>query len=150
MEDFEFIFTFLLILGVFVFVGFGILLPIHKKNRQISGDICNHDALRRKYIFKAPMTKSQVLKTLGTHCEIDILSCSINTREAIMHFEWYHDCQDYFFAIQETDDESLILLKAVHNFGGRSQVPSLLNPFMVEKLNASLLPYSQYENAFWD
>ena len=132
------------------FIGFGVLLPIHLKNYKVSASICNHDMQGYKFVYKAPLTKEQVLQTLSTHCDTDILSCSINKTEQIMHFEGYHDSKDFFFLLKDMEDGTMILLRVVYKFGMRSQVPNQLNPFMVEKLNATLLPYSEYQNEFWD
>ena len=94
------------------------------------------------------MTKEQIFQALHTHCETDALSCSVNIQESVLKFTWYHEHEEYFIVIREAPGESLILLKAIHPVAGQTPFSGLLNPFMVEKLNAVLLPYSEYKDTF--
>ena len=149
MQDYSFIVVFILIVGIFPFVFFGISWPIYKENRRVSGNTQNHDWQYTRYVFRAPMPKEQVLQALAVRSEIDDLVCKVNTAESILTFSWYHDSREFYFVMEDTPEGCLIFLKAIPNLLCGNQIPQLLNPHMVRKLNAVLLPYSQYQDAFW-
>lgn len=146
--DTEFIIMSVLILGVMLTVLFGILLPTEREKRRITGDTVNHDGICSRFVYKVALTQEQILRTLRIRREIDDLACTVDVPQSTIIFSSYGDSKEYFFVIQEHETYSIIKLKAVYAFGMSSRVPSLLNPFMVKKLNAELVPYSQYEDSF--
>ena len=116
-----------------------------KKHKEISNGIINYDSLMRKFVYKVHLSKQEVITLLKLKNEIDELTCTFNNDETIIKISEFGSYRKYFFQVQEIDGYSLLKLEQVSLFGMQSQVPFKLNPFLVKKLNAEIVPFSQYE-----
>jgi hypothetical protein len=121
-------------------------ISVLKKHSQSTGDIVNYDAFMNKYVYKVPMTKSEIISTLNVRNAADELSCTLDLERAVMVFSDYNDSLKYFFYIQEQDGYSILKLhqapaSALYT---QSYIPYKLNPFMVNKLRAEIVPFAQY------
>ena len=122
----------------------GIVIPIFKNHRKTTGSVINYDSLMRKYIYKIYMTKEEFINTLQAKSDIDDLSCYFDLKRSIIKFAEYGSSREYFFTIKEYDGYSVLRLEQVALIGMQSHVPYKLNPFLVGKLKAELLPFAQY------
>ena len=52
--------------------------------------------------------------------------------------------KEYFYDIQEYDGFSILQLSVASIFSERNNIWLKLNPFMVSKINAEIVPFSQY------
>ena len=142
MEFWIFLMMFALVAPVIIYTAISVL----KKHYQSTGDIVNYDAFMNKYVYKVPMIKSEIISTLNVRNVADELSCTLDLERAVMVFSDYDDSLEYFFYIQEQDGFSILMLEKVSApvMAARSYIPYKLNPFMVNKLQAEIVPFAQY------
>ena len=104
----------------------------------------NYDSFMRKFVYKVPLSRNEIISLLKMSGEIEELTCDINIEKSTIVFSEYGSHRDYYFYIQECDGYSILRLEQVAALGMRSDVPFKLNPFIVGKLEAEVLPFSQY------
>lgn len=122
----------------------GILIPIYKEHRSASGGVINYDFAMRKFVYKIDLSYQQVIDLLNTKNDVDELSCTFDLDKATVRFSEYGSSRDYRFYVQKCDGFSLLKLEQVDLLGMQSHVPYRLNPFLVSKLQAEIVPFSQY------
>lgn len=122
----------------------GIVIPIHKNHKKATGTTVNHDSTMSKFVYKVPLTSDSIINLLKTKNDIDELSCTFDFERSVINFSEYGSNREYYFEIQEYKDFSVLKLEQVALIGMQSAVPYKLNPFMVSKLNAEIVPFSQY------
>ena len=140
MEFWIFLMMFALVAPAIIYTAISVL----KKHSQSTGDIINYDAFMNKYVYKVPMIKSEIISTLNVRNVADELSCTLDLERAVMVFSDYDGSLEYLFYIQEQDGFSILMLEKVYAMGMRSYIPYKLNPFMVNKLQAEIVPFAQY------
>ena len=138
-----------LIYAIFFFVilipiVLGIIIPIHKNYSNVTGGIINHDSTMRKFVYKIDLSYQQAVDLLNTKNDVDELSCTFDFDKAIIRFSEYGSHRDYYFQIQEYNGFSVLRLEQVALIGMQSHVPYKLNPFLISKLQAKIVPFSQY------
>lgn len=122
----------------------GIIIPIHKSHNKITGDIINYDSTMRKFVYKVNLSSEDIINLLNTKNDSDELSCTFDFNKSVINFSEYGSNKEYYFQVQECNGFSILRLKQVALTGIQSQVPYKLNPFIVSKLQAEIIPYSQY------
>ena len=122
----------------------GIIIPIYKNHSNVTGNIINYDSTMRKFVYKINLSYQQAVDLLNTKNVVDELSCTFDFDKAIIRFSEYDSHRDYHFQIQEFNGFSVLKLEQVALIGMQSHVPYKLNPFMIRKLKAELVPFSQY------
>ena len=142
MKFWIFLIMFVLVAPAIIYTAISVL----KKHSQSTGDIVNYDAFMNKYVYKVPMTKSEIISTLNVRNTADELSYTLDLEKATIVFTDYNDSIAYFFYIQEQDGFSILKLEKVSApvMASRSYIPYKLNPFMVKKLCAEIIPFEQY------
>lgn len=140
---------FLLYFAVFLFVillplVLGMIIPIFQNHRKATGGIINYDSSMRKFVYKTNYSYQQVVDLLNTKNNVDELSCAFDFDKRIVRFSEYGSHMDYYFQVQECGDFSILRLEKVALIGMGSHVPYKLNPFLVSKLQAEIVPFSQY------
>lgn len=141
MEIFVFLLFFFIILFLLVL---GIIIPIYKRHYKATGSVINYDATMRKFVYKVNLSGEDIINVLKTKNDIDELSCAFDFDRSVIKFSEYGSYREYFFQIQECNGFSILRLKQVEVLGMRSHVPFKLNPFIVSKLQAEIIPYSKY------
>ena len=139
----------LLFFAIFFFViliplVLGYVIPIYKEHSKVTGDVINYDSAMRKFVYKINLSSQEIIDLLNAKNDIDELSCSFDFEKAIIRFSEYGSHRDYYFQIQERSDFSILRLEQVALLGMQSSVPYKLNPFIVSKLQAEIVPFSQY------
>ena len=139
----------LLFFAIFFFViliplVLGIIIPIYKEHSKVTGGIINYDSTMRKFVYKINLSSQEIIDLLNAKNDIDELSCSFDFEKAIIRFSEYSSHRDYYFQIQECSGFSILKLEQVELIGMSSHVPYKLNPFIVSKLQAEIVPFSQY------
>ena len=139
----------LLVFAIFFFViliplVLGIIIPIYKKNSSVTGGIINYDSGMRKFVYKVNLSYPQMIDLLNTKNDGDELSCTFDFDKAIVRFSEYGSHRNYYFQVQEYSGFSILKLEQVELIGMSSHVPYKLNPFIVSKLQAEIVPFSQY------
>jgi len=122
----------------------GIIIPIYKDHNDSTGGIINYDSIMRKFVYKIHLSPQQIIDLLSAKNAVDELSCTFDLDKSIIRFSDYGSHRNYYFQIQECDDFSILKLEQVELIGMSSHIPYKLNPFFVRKLQAEIIPFSQY------
>ena len=144
MEFLIFLAFFLLILVPLVL---GIIIPVYKKHYKTTGNIINYDSMMRKYVYKVYMSKEEMINKLKNKTDMDELSCDFDFERSIINFSEYGSNKEYYFQILECNGFSVLRLEQVALLGMQSSIPFKLNPFLISKLQAEIIPFSLY--GFW-
>ena len=149
----------LFILSIFLVV----CLPIYKKHEKVTGGIVNYDPTMRKFVYKVNMSGEEIIRSLKIINVQDDLSCTFNLEKNTIIFSDLRYKYEYYYEIQEYDGFSILKLSRA-SFSLDELKPSWakyrnyyyahpkgdihyrLNPFMVSKINAEIIPFSQYGN----
>ena len=141
MKFWIFLIMFVLVAPAIIYTAISVL----KKHYQSTGAI-NYDAFMNKYVYKISLTEDEIIRTLSVKNVADELSYTLDLEKATIVFTDYNDSIAYFFYIQEQDGFSILMLERVSApvMAARSYIPYKLNPFMVKKLCAEIIPFEQY------
>lgn len=140
----EYLYFLLSLFIILIPLVLGITIPIYKKHRSVTGGIINYDSTMRKFVYKINLPYQQAVDLLNVKNDVDELSCTFDFEKAIIRFSEYGSHRDYYFQIQECNGFSILKLKQVELIGMQSHIPYKLNPFMVQKLKAQIIPFSQF------
>lgn len=138
----EFLFFILFFFVFLIPLVLGVIIPIYKKHNEVTVDVINYDSYMSKFIYKVNLSREDIINLLKTSSETDELTCAFDFERAVIKFSQKGSNKEYYFEIREYDGFSLLKLEQVSMFS--AQVPYKLNPFMVKKLKAELVPFSQY------
>ncbi len=140
----EFLFFALFFFVILIPLVLGIIIPIYKDHSKVTGGIINYDSTMRKFVYKINLSNQEIVNLLNTKNDVDELSCAFDFEKSVIRFSEYGSHRDYYFQVQECSDFSILRLEQVALIGMRSHVPFKLNPFIVSKLQAEIVPFSQY------
>lgn len=121
----------------------GMVIPQYKAHKKATGGIVNYDPVMRKFVYRIPMLRQELLTALTTPQDLDELTCTLD-RPGILRFSEYGSHQDYYFQIHDYPGFCILTLEQVALLGMQSGVPYQLNPFLIGKLQAEPLPFSHY------
>ena len=125
-------------------IVFGYVVPIYQKHSQASGGIMNHEGGMRKIIYQVHLQYDDVVRLLSVQNDLDELTCEFDLDRSVIKFSEYGSCRTYYFRVQPYEGFSILQLEQVASVGMKSHVPFKLNPFLVEKLGAKIVPFSEY------
>ena len=120
-----------------------IIIPVYKNHHKTTRNVINYDSMMRKYVYKVYMSKEEIISKLKNTTDIDELSCDFNHERSVIKFSEYGSSREYYFKIHECDGFSILRLEQVELLGMSSYIPLKLNPFLVSKLRAEIIPFSQ-------
>ena len=140
----EFLFFVLFFFAILIPLVLGIVIPIYKEHSKVTGDVINYDSAMRKFVYKINLSSQEIINSLNTKNDVDELACSFDFEKSVISFSEYGSHRDYYFKIQECSNFSILRLEQVALLGMQSSVPYKLNPFIVSKLRAEIVPFSQY------
>lgn len=140
----DFLFFILFFLVFLIPLVLAINIPIYKNHKKATGGIINYDATMKKFVYKVNLSNRQIINTLSIKNEFDELFCTFDFEKSVIRFSEYGSHRDYYFQVIEYNDFSVLRLEQVALFGMQSSVPLKLNSFMVNKLQAEIIPFSQY------
>lgn len=136
----------LLLFVVLAPIVLSIIIPVHKEHERATGHVVNYDPTMRKFVYKVYLSKEDILTALNTPHIADELTCLLDREQSTVVFSEYGSHIEYWFAIQESEGFSIISLHQIPFITMGSYIPLKLNPFMVQKLKAEIVPFSQYGN----
>ena len=140
----EFLFFAIFFFVILVPLVLGIIIPIYKSHNKVTGGVINYDSNMRKFVYKVNLSSEDIINLLKTKNDVDELSCTFDFDKSVIKFSEYGSNRDYYYRIQECNGFSILRLEQVELIGMQSHVPYKLNPFIVSKLQAEIIPYSQY------
>ena len=123
----------------------GHTIPIYKKHAETSANIKNFDSYMRKFVYKVNLPSEIIINALSTRNVVDELYCHFDLENSVIRISEYGSHRDYYYQIIECDGYCILKLEQVALIGMSSYIPYMLNPFMVSKLQAELIPYSEYK-----
>jgi len=121
-----------------------IVIPVYNNHKTTTGKVINYDSMMRKYVYKVYMSKEEIIYKLQNSAVIDELSCDFDLERSVIKFSEYGSNREYYFQILEYNEFSVLRLEQVALIGMSSHIPLKLNPFLVSKLQAEIIPFSQY------
>lgn len=121
-----------------------IIIPIYKNHNKTTNNVINYDSMMRKYVYKVYLSREEIINKLKNTTDLDSLSCDFDLERSVINFSEYGSNRDYYFQIQEGNGFSILKLEQVALLGMSSHIPFKLNPFIVSKLQAEIIPFSQY------
>lgn len=122
----------------------GIIIPVYKSHYKVTGGIINYDTTMRKFVYKVNLSSEDIINLLKIKNDIDELSCTFDFDKSVIKFSDYGSHRDYYFQVEECNGFSILKLEQVDLIGMSSHVMYKLNPLMVHKLQAEIIPFSQY------
>ena len=134
----------IIIAVIFIPLVLSIVIPVLKKHQEATGDIINYDTAMRKFVYKISLSGEEFISLLKIRNDMDELSCLVDFNRSVVKFTDLDSNREYYFQIIEYDDFSILRLEEVSLIGMSSHIPYKLNPFMVNKLHAEIIPFSQY------
>lgn len=140
----KFLFLVLLLFALLIPMVLGIIIPIFKNHSKVTGDIINYDSTMSKFVYKINLSSEEIINLLKIKNDVDELSCTFDFDRSVISFSEYGSHKDYYFQIQECDGCSVLRLEQVALIGMQSYIPYKLNPFIVSKLQAQIIPFSLY------
>ncbi len=138
-------FIIILIFIILVPLCLGMTIPVQKKHNEATGGVVNYDIIMSKFVFKVYLTKDEIINSLKIKNVKDELFCDFDFERSVVIFSEYSDSTEYYFYIFECKNGfSILKLEQVSHIGMQSRVSMKLNPFMVSKLGAEIVPFSKY------
>ncbi len=125
-------------------VVLGNIIPVYKSHRATTDSIINHDATMRKFVYKVNLTSDEIINLLMTKNALDELVCEVDSKKSKIKFLEFGSSRDYYYYIQEYNGFSIIRLEQVA-LTGQGYIPYKLNPFMINKLQAQIIPFAEYD-----
>ncbi len=136
---------FLFFLVVFISVLICQLKSLRTYRNSVK-DAVNHNFDMTSFLFRIPMTKDEILRSLRTKAGSDILDCSADSEGCTALFS--HPLEKnarYLLTFLETGGVCLLWLDEIRSHMGG--IHGKLNSFFIEKLNAEIIPYMDYDQA---
>ncbi len=137
------------VICLFVFLAFVvalILIPMYKSYRKTVENAVNHDPEYRTFVYKIAMTEKEIIHELSTKNHLDELRFDFDMEFGKYVVKISADGGQpikYFYEILTRGDESLLRLTIAQTVVPKySSVAWKLNPFMIEKLNAEIVPFA--------
>ena len=127
-----------------------VVIPRYAKFVKVTS-VVNYDWTRRKFVYKVYMSKEKIINSLKIMNIKDELSCKFDFEKNTVIItdlslaDVYKGAyKEYFYEIREYDGFSILQLSVASIFSEGSDIWLKLNPFMVSKINAEIVPFSQY------
>lgn len=121
-----------------------IVIPIYKNHKKATNGIMNYDDTMRKFVYKVPFSGEEIINLLKTRNVKDELSYTFDFDKSTIEFSEDGATREYYFRIQACNGFSILRLEQIELVGMQSYIPYKLNPFMVKKLQAEIIPFSLY------
>lgn len=120
--------------------------PSYEKYLNATNGIVNHNRTLTKFVYKVYMSKEEIISSLKIMNVKDSLSCAFDFEKNIIIFSELGGFKnEFFYEIQECDGFSILKLRQT-SLLGTPHYDYKLNLFMISKINAEVIPFSQYGN----
>ncbi len=116
------------------------------KNMQSTGNVRNYDALMQNYLFKTSLSKEALLDRLErlTAAPKDKVTCDFfaNTMRIVFHYRKAN--LSFLVSVYEYEGACYVRLCKNELITGKSPLPYLINPFLIEKAGLEPVDYQTY------
>ena len=120
--------------------------PSYEKYLNATNGIVNYNPALTKFVYKVYMSKEEIINSLKIMNVKDELSCAFDFERNIIIFSGLEIIKkEFFYEIHECDGFSILKLRQASLYGSPNFVFKI-NPFMVSKINAEIIPFSKYGN----
>ena len=126
----------------FLVAGLGVFYKC-RELRKVSKGVVNHDNFMREFIFKIDKPEEEILFILSAEIKSDFFSCTLNQIEKTITFYEFGDKNEYKYDIQGFNNYCFLRLKQTSFVSDIRDILYKLNPFIVKKLDAEIIPYSK-------
>ena len=140
MDYWVFYIIFLFILLPLVLGG---TIPIFKAHRESTGKTVNHDAFMRKFVYKINREPDDIISILRDCNEFDDLTFEFESDRSVVLISEYGSHLKYMIRFRKIADYWILSLEQTELIGG-SRIPYKLNPFMIQKLQAEIVPFDEF------
>lgn len=136
---------------LFVISGYFLLqkkhfIPKYKNYWNATNGIVNYNPTLTKFVYRVYMSKKEIISSLKIINVKDELSCAFDFEKNIIIFSGLEVLKkEFFYEIKECDGFSILKLRQASLYGSPNFVFKI-NSFMVSKINAEIVPFSQYGN----
>lgn len=135
---------------IFIFiliVTLGVTIPMYAKHWKATGGVVNYDFAGKNIVYKVYMSEEEIINSLKIMNAKDSLACTFDfEKKTVLFKELSGIKQEYFYEIKECGGFSILQLSQATVFGVRDFIPYKLNLFLISKINAEIIPFSQYGN----
>ena len=97
------------------------------------------------FIYKVPLSPEDIIKRLSIANDADELTCTFDLEHSIVKIEEYGTNIKYYIQIKKYEGFSILKLQQIHAIVSQSHIPLKLNPYIVNKLQAEIVPFSEYK-----
>ena len=140
METFMFIGLMILFSAFAYLLIFDKIIPTLRQYHKVT-TIRNHNMFMTKFIYKVDLSELDIFCLLNQKRADDDLSCSFDYDRRVITFSYNTSAVEYSFQIQKQDGYSLFRLEQIDVTSSKTAISYKLNPFIVGKLRAELIPY---------
>ena len=135
-----------IVLCTLIVMSIGLVCTIAKlkKHSEVTDGVVNHNSLMNKFVFKVNLTRDETIAILLTKCVKDTLTCTFDFDMSTIVFSDFWDNEKYYLVISKCDKFSLLHLELVSFRARRSSIKYKITPFIVNKLNAEVVSFSEY------
>ena len=120
-------------------------IPIWRRNSRAENGVVNHDAMMTRFIWRVRLTPSEIIPALTKENVQDALRCSLEPDGQTLRMSLGHS-EDacYHFTIEQHNGFSVLRLVQTPVILANGMQKTMLNPFVIGKLGAEPLPYSDW------
>ena len=139
-------FWFSLLVFAFVFIlVLAIWIPVWRKNSCAEDGVVNHDAMMTQFVWRVQLLPSEIIPALTKANVQDALRCSLDPDGQTLRMSLGHS-EDacYHFTIEQHNGFSVLRLVQTPVILAHGMQKTMLNPFVIGKLGAEPLPYSDW------
>lgn len=121
-----------------------IVVSVYRNHIKATGNIINYDNFMKCFVYKTSLSKEEIIKALQVVNAADELKCDVDSEESTIVFSEYGESAKYFFEVKPVEDFYILKLEQLSFVATQSYISLKLNPFITKKLNAEVVPYSEY------
>ncbi len=140
----EFLYFAIFLFVILIPLILGNIIPIYKKHKSVTNGIINYDSQMKKFVYQVNLSSADIVNLLNVSDDTDDLSCTFDFENTVIVFSEYDSHRKYHYQIQEYDGYSILKLQQAELIGMKSLIPYKLNGFIVKKLNAAVIPFSEF------
>ena len=132
-------------LFVILFCGISalaILIPLRRKHTQTVREALNCDGSMQHFVFRVRISEDEVFQRLSVRNIKDELVCEPDpAHRRLRFFSDYGSSLDYTILFLPEADALVVRLDQIQAIAMRSSIPFKINPYMIEKLDAEIIPF---------